>query len=468
MKVTTEKLERSQMAVEVEVEPEQLEKSMERAYRRLANRADIPGFRRGKAPRFMVERYLGKAALLDEALDILVPEAYNQAVAEQSISTVGQPQIEILQVEPAVTFKATVALRPTVELGDYKQLSFTSESVEVTEEQINEVLEQLRSRYAPWEPAERPVQLEDMVTISIQSQVEDKPFINETDVPFVVTKESPVPVPGFAEQLVGMAKGDSREFTLTLPDDYPNQDYAGKSVSFTVSVSEIKEKRVAELDDDFAKGVGAGYESLAALREAVTKDLTTGAEREVQEKLDSQIIDAVVGLAQVEYPEILVDHEIEHIIQDDRSVPRDPQGRIDDYLRTIGQSPEEFKESYREEATRRVVRSLVLGKVAELEQIEIGLEEINAEIDRLVQDSGEQQAALRRLFDTPQTRDSLAQVLFRRQTIQRLIDLTTSKTESKVTTKKKAAVIKESVADGAVAAGATKGRGRRRVESKTE
>ena len=310
MKVTTEKLEKSRVALQVEVEPEMVERSMERAYRRIVNRANIPGFRRGKAPRFMVERVVGKAALLEEALEILVPDAYKQAVEEQNISALGQPQIEILQIEPAVSFKATVAVQPTVELGDYSQLSISSETPEVTEEQVAQALEELRSRYAPWEPVDRPVSFDDLVTIDIQGESEGRPFLNQSAASYLVMKDWSVPLPGFPEQLLDMNKSDTREFVLMFPDDYPDKNRIGKSVNFKVTLSEIKEKQLPVLDDEFAKSVGTGFDSLEALKERVTQDLKSNVEREARGALENQVLDAVVGIARLEYPDILVDHEI--------------------------------------------------------------------------------------------------------------------------------------------------------------
>ena len=423
MNVTTEQLEKRQVALQVEVEPERLERSMERAYRRIVNRTNIPGFRRGKAPRIMVERYLGKATLLQEALDILVPEAYAQAVEENAIPALGQPSIEITEVEPSVSFKATVAVQPTIELGAYQQLSFNLDVPETTEEQINEVLEELRSSYAPWEPVERQVQFGDLVTFQIESELIEQdnksPFIQQQDASYLVTEGRPEPVPGFAEQLEGQEKGTTREFTLPLPED------TAKSAEFKVTIAEIKEKRIPELDDEFAKSIGDEYESLQALRDKIVQDLQARAEREARTAIESQIVDAVVGLAQVDYPDILTDHEIEHLIELDRNLTRDPQGRIDDYLGSIGKSLEEFREQYREEATQRVVRSLVLRQVAEEEKIEVTSEELDTETEELIKGAGEQQAWLKDWFATPERRSSLERTLMSRKTLQRLFDLTT-------------------------------------------
>lgn len=435
MKVSTEQLEKRQIALEVEVDADQLEKSMERAYRRLVNRTAVPGFRKGKAPRAMLERYIGKGTLLSEAIDIIVPEAYNQAIEEQNIETFGQPHIEITTIEP-LAFKATVALEPTVTLGDFSQLKVEQEPVQITDDQINEVVEELRQNYAPWEPVERPVQAGDMVTMDIHSEIETEkgtnPYINQDAAGFVVDPERKEPVAGFAEELVGMNKGDTKEFTINLPDDYPAQSLAGSPVHFKVTVSEVKEKHLPELDDEFAKGVGPGYDSLQAMRDRIVEDLRQGAEQEAKEKLQREVVDAVVAQAEVEYPDMLVEHEIEHLIQSDRNIYRDPQGRIDEYLQAVGQTEEEFKERYREEATQRVVRSLVLQQVAENEGIDVDEGEVEAEIDRMMEGtSAENQEALRGFFKLPERRASIRRTLMGRRTLDRLVTAVTGIEPSK-------------------------------------
>lgn len=439
LKVTTEKLEKSQVALQVEVEAEILEQSLQRAYRRLVNRTQIPGFRRGKAPRPLLERHLGKAVLLQEALEILVPEAYEQAIKEQTIPAIGQPEIEILQTEPSVSFKATVAVEPTVELGDYKQLSFSWQAPAVTEDQREEVLKQLLAGSAAWEPSEEPVKDGDMVTIALDSHVETEegpqPFVQRDRVDYIAQVEDPDPVPGFAKQLVGVKTGETKEFSLAVPEDYSDTTLAGKSIHFTVSLSETKTKKVAALDDAFAKSVGAGFESLEALKEQIRKDLIARGEREAKDALELQVIDAIVGLAQIEYPEILVEHEIEHLIQLDNSLPRDRQGRMDEYLSAIGKSPEEFRNEYREEATKRVLRSLILEKLTELEEIAVSDEEVGQEIDGMTATAGEQQAMLKGWFNQPERRASIESSLIRRKTMQRLLEQLTDMPQPAATAK---------------------------------
>ncbi len=458
MKVTTEKLEKSQMALEVEVEPEVLERSLERAYRRIVNRANIPGFRRGKAPRHMVERYLGKSALLEEAIEILIPEAYSKALEEENISALGQPHIELLTMEPSVSFKATVALQPTVELGDYRQLVVEQETPSVTEEQVDSVLEDLRSRSAPWEPVERPVNFDDMLTIDVKGELEGQTYVDQKAAAFLVMKEWPVPMAGFPEQLVGMTKGGTKEFSLPVPADHPDPLRAGKDVSFKVTVSEVKEKKLPALDDEFAKSAGDGYDSLSTFKDKVREDLKNNVQQEARRALEAKVLDAVVQASTLEYPDVLLEHEIEHLIEDDRSIPHDSRGKIDDYLRASGLSEEEFRTRYREEATNRVVRSLVLNKVTEAEQITVTPEEIDAEIERMLEASGEQQEALRGYFNTEQSRESIGRMLIRKKTLDHLIGAVAKMSNgAKATAKAKGNETKSPPAG--------KGRGRKKAES---
>jgi trigger factor len=419
VKVSTEKLEKSRIALDVEVEPEQLEKSMDRAYRRLVARTPIPGFRPGKAPRHMFERYVGRARLLQEAIDILVPEVYSQALVEQQVEAIGQPEIEVTQLEPAVAFKATVPVKPTIELGDFAKLSFTRDSAEVTEEKIGEVIENLRARNAVWEPADRPVKFDDMLTFDVESTFDGVPYVTQKGAGYTVTAGRLEPIPGFPEALVGMKKGETKTFTLSYPDDWDEEEVRGKSANFTVTLTDLKEKRLPELNDDFAKTVG-DYETFAALREKVANDLKEALEREAKNSLDAQMLDGIAAISQLDYPDVLVDHEMDHLMEDDRTLPRDPQGRVDEVLKLLGTTPAEFRERYREDATNRVVRSLVLQKLVDQESIETSDEEVAAEIEKLLADAGEQAESLREWFDNEEQRDSVRRTLVTRKVLDKL------------------------------------------------
>lgn len=442
MKVSTEQTENSQVVLDVEAEPEEVEHSLEEAYRRLVKRADVPGFRRGKAPREMLERYIGREALLEEALELLVPQLLSQAIEEQGIDVIAQPEIEITQTDP-VTFKATVQVRPTVELGDYRELSIAVDQVEVAEEEVNKVIEQIRYQHAPWEPAERPIKFGDLVTIDVtgsmagrftptvsgQSGADDS-LLDKRDLQFEVLQGLPFPVPGFAEELEGLEKGQEKEFAISLPTDYGTSELAGKECRFKVLVSEIKEKKLPELNDEFAKSIGDGFETLGALRERIASNLRLMAEDEARRRHEEKVIDAVVELSKVESPPLLVERDIDRLIAEQEMELRESRISLKDYLRSRRKTEEELKEELRPIATKRVTQSLVLAKVVEAEGIEVTDEEIDSEVEALAQGAGEQGEELRKFFNSPAARRSLEERLLSIKTVKRLVELASGETES--------------------------------------
>jgi trigger factor len=281
VKVSTGKTENRQIVLEVEADAAEVESSLEGAYHRLVKRAHVPGFRKGKAPRQMVERYLGRERLLQEALEQLVPQLLNQAISEQGIEPIAQPEVEITRVDP-VAFKATVPLKPTMELGQYLEIRIDKESVEVTEEDVNRVIEQLRKQHGTWEPAERPVCFGDLVTINVVGSLDGEKLIDRNDLQVQVLQGMPVPVPGFSEKLEGIERGQSKEFTISIPDDYAAKELAGKDCLFKVDVTEIKGQKLPELDDELAKSLGQGFQTFDELKADVATHLRV--EEELREQ----------------------------------------------------------------------------------------------------------------------------------------------------------------------------------------
>jgi len=414
VKVSSERIENSQVVLQVEAEPEEVERSLEEAYRHLVKRADVPGFRKGKAPRAMLERYLGKEALLNEAVERLVPQLYSRAVEEQGIDAIAQPEIEITQTDPVI-FKATVPLRPTVELGNYREIRVDPEPVEVAEEEVEKVIEQIRYQHAPWQPAERPIQFGDLVTIDVKGSLEDSSTLDRKDLQYQVLKDLPFPVPGFSEQLEGLEKGEEKEFTISFPADYEISHLAGKEYPFRVVVSEIKEKKLPELNDEFAKSLGEGFEDLESLRQRIASNLKAMAEERERRRLEEKVIEAVVELSKVDFPPVLVEWEIDRLI-------REKEASLEERIKSRGKSGEELREELRPLATRRATVYLVLGKVAEEEKIEVAEAEIEEEVEAIAQEAGERGEELRKFFHSA-ARQSLEEALLTRKTVKRLVEI---------------------------------------------
>ena len=422
MKVSAEKIDNSQMVIEVEAEPEEVERSLEGAYQRLVQKAEIPGFRKGKAPRHMLERYIGREALLEDALEQLVPQLLSQAINEHEIDVIARPDIEITKTDP-VTFKATVPVRPTVELGNYAELRVDQEPSEVSEEDINRVIEQLRHQHATWEPVERPVKLGDLLTLDVKGSVDDKPILDKEGLQFQALKGVPIPVPGFSEGLEGLKKEQRKKFSVTLPEDYGAKELAGKECHFEVMVNEIKEQKLPELDDEFAKSMGQDFDTLGALKDNVTSNLRAIAEETARRKYENEVIDKLVEISTIDFPPVMVEQEIERIISAQERELQANRLSLEEYLKSQQKSRDDLREDIRPVASKQVAASLALSKLAEAEQITVSEEDIDKELEKMVQDAGEHGEELKRMFQSPQARMSMQQMLLTSKTIKLLTDI---------------------------------------------
>ena len=423
MKVTNEKIEDSQVFLSIEMEPAEVEESLEESYHRLVKKTDVPGFRRGKAPRAILERYLSKESLFEDALSNLLPKACEKAIKEQKLETIAQPHIEVAQTDPVI-FKAVVSLRPTVKLGDYHHIQVTAEPVEVSENDVSAIIERLRHQHAAWEPVERPVGFNDLVVLDIKSNIEDKPFINQEGAQYQVLQNYSFPVPGFAEQLLGMGRDEEKEFQLQFPLDYPKGELAGKEASFKVRVVEIKQERLPELNDEFAKEIDPNFETLDSLREQVLADLRLRAEEKARIDFEEQVTEAVVDITQVEFPPILVEMEVDRLLNQRLQRWQTGGSNLEEYLRTINKTEEEIREELRPLATKRTIWSLVLGEIAKKEKVKVSDSAINTEIENMTKDTDEgKKDELKGFLNTPQARESIKQTLMTRKTIQRLVEI---------------------------------------------
>ncbi len=375
MKVSSTELPPRQVSLDIEVDQERLDRAMDEAYRRLAGRVDVPGFRRGKAPRSMVERMIGHDRIVEEALDRLVPEVVSEAMQQEKVEPYTRPRVDSIEFEP-LRLKAVVGLAPTVDLGTYREtLRVTPEPPQVGDEQVDGVIQRLRESHAQWAPVERPVQLGDRVGLDLSATIDgrEEPIIQSKDAEFDVDPEGPrgEPAKGFAEQLVGMKAGETRKFTLNMPDDYRDKDVAGKPAEFTVALQWIKERELPALDDDFAQQVG-DYSDVAALRSAIETQLRQREDERVREKLEQDAMSKLVEISSIEFPPQLVDHQAQHMLETfTRNVER--QGlQLTQYLRLVGKEQDAFEQEIRSEAEVRVRRSLALDAFANAEQIEGG------------------------------------------------------------------------------------------------
>ena len=418
MKVSTENLESCRVALNIESEAGELDKSLDEAYHHLVKEVSVPGFRKGKAPRAVLEQHIGKKSLLEEALEHLVPQLYNQAVKSQGIEPIAEPELEITQTEPLI-FKAVVSLKPEVKLGDYHHIKVEpGPQTEVTEKEVAAATEEVRQRQGAWVPADRPAALGDLVTMDIQANADGKPWLNHKGILYEMDKNSRSPVPGFAASLQGSEKNKERNFKLTIPEDYPIKEMQGKEGTFKVIVTEIKEKELPDLNDELAKV--AGYGSVEDMKKKLADDLRSMAEARNRAELKQKTLDAVVEASDIKYPPMLENEEIDGLLKSEAQ--RLGFKEMGDYLKRTNKTREEIREELRPAARKRLVQGLVLGKLAEEEKIEINASEVDNRIDEIANGAGDKEKA-RQLFSLPQFRQSIEQSLRTQKTMDRLLEI---------------------------------------------
>ena len=424
MKVTSEQMEKCQIALSIEVEPHELEESRGAAYHRLVNKVSIPGFRKGKAPPAVLEQHVGHDVLLEEALEHLVPRLYREAVESQGLEPVAAPQIEVAQTQPVV-FRAIVPLKPKVELGDYHNVRVKSQPIDIGEKEVEIALEEMRREKAVLQPVDRPVQFGDFVTLDVVARVGDRRLLDHKGVAYEVSQNSSLPLPGFADNLLGIEKTVEKVFTLNVPEKY-NKNLAGKECICTVTVSEVKQMELPEFTDEWAQGIGC--QNLALLREKTVQDLMDKAEERRSMELRRKAVDAVVEQSTVSYPPILEEREIDRLLEEETR--RTGYEQLEDYLKGAGRTRERLVEELRPVAMRRVADVLVLEKVAEEEKIEIASLEVDNKVEEIVKGAGDKGKA-RELFTVPHIRESIEHSLRTERTVDMLVQIATQSQKRK-------------------------------------
>lgn len=420
--VTHEQVERSQVAISIEAERNEVEESLDKAYRRLAKKVSVPGFRKGKTPRNILEQHLGQDSLFEEALEQLIPDLYRQAIKSEKIAVIAQPKIEIVQKEPLV-FKATVPVKPTVNLGNYRQVKIEPVSEEIANfkidsEMVDEILTQIQQQQTSWSPVDHPVQLGNAVTFNIKVVVEDKILLDRKDMTYEITERAPFPLPGFAEAMAGMQKNEEKSFSISVPEDYDSKEMAGKDCLFDVFVSEIKEKNLPAIDDELA--INTGHDSLDVLKQKIAADLQARAEKEKEDDLRQKVVAAVTDSAEVDYPEVMEERELDWLLKEDAR--RTGHSDVAGFLALIKKTEDEYKEALRPAAQQRVKQALVLEKVAEEEKIAVEDSDIENKISELLENNSDREN-MEKFFAMDSVKESLKDSLLMQKTVKYLVQM---------------------------------------------
>lgn len=438
MKVSSETLPQRQVLLEIEVDDERHAVAMEQAYKKLAPSVQIKGFRKGKAPRALIEKQLTRHRLQDEAMDILIPEVYKLALEEKSITPVDQPTLEVVSHEPLI-FKATVPLSPETKLGDYTKLKVPRTVRKVTDEEVEEAVLGLRRRYGTLEPVDRAAEKGDIIRGNVKAQLGATVLFDQEDIEFRLSDTVLATLPGLADHLVGKKKEDKFKFDFDIPATHMDNQMAGKVVSYEGLISEVKVEKLAEETDEFAKEAGEDFPTVKALRQHLRDDLQKTHDDSALHDHEAACLDKLVELATLEYPAVLVEKEIDRLLMEQAEMDsRDPRAQ-QLYLERLGQSQEQVRESVREEAEQRLRRALVLSQFAEAENITVEDSEIEAEVQRMASTAGENAELLMTIFGSENGRDTVRRTLQTRKTFERLVAIASADGAAAGASKKPAA-----------------------------
>ena len=383
-----EKVEKSQVALTIEVGAPEFEAAIEKAYQKMRKKINVQGFRPGKAPRKIIEGMYGVEVFFEEAINIAFPDAYEAAVKEQDLRVVGYPEVEMVGecTRDGFTFKATVPVYPEVTLGQYKGLSAEKDEVKVMAADVNERLKELTDRNTRLVSVDRAAKEGDTAVIDFEGFLDGKPFDGGKGENHSLELGSHSFVPGFEDQLVGMKAGEEKDIDITFPENY-HADLAGKPVVFHVKINEVKEKKVPTVDDEFAKDVSE-FETLADFKADLSKKLTERREKQAQDDFENALLEQVVANMEVEIPDAMVDYRADQMM-DDYARRITSQGiPFENYLQMMGMTKESMREQAKDGALHQIQVELALDAVAAAESIEISDEEKEAEYSRLAEQYG--------------------------------------------------------------------------------
>ena len=391
MNVTVNEVDQHQVTLHIELPAAEAKKGAAAAVKNLANKVNIPGFRKGKAPRMILESYLGKDAVKEEINDVLINKAYNDALNEKDITPVSDPEVKIISEEKGqdFVFEITVTKKPEVKLGEYKGIQAAKEEAEVTDEQVAEELAKMQKSHSKLVVAPEGTEIadEDFAIIDFKGTVDGEAFEGGEGKSYPLQIGSGSFIPGFEDQLKGLKAGDQKDVKVTFPEDYFEAKLAGKEAVFAVTINDVKRSEVPAIDDEFAKEVGK-FDSLDALKEDIKKRLASQAHFQAVEKFNNDVLKTVVDNAEVDIPAVMVDTKVDQMV-DEMSMRLETQNlSLEYYLKYTNSDMDKLKEQYRQPATDNVKMDLVLEAIAKAENIQVQDMDLQAEIFTMAQNFG--------------------------------------------------------------------------------
>ena len=424
MKVSVTKKEHNVTELVIELPVEEVAKAYDKAYKKLVQQVNIPGFRKGKAPRKMIEKRVGEDGMRSEAFDFIIPDAYRQAVAENNVEPVGRPEVTEVTLnegEPCV-FTVSVITKPEVVLGEYKGLSVTASVTEVTDEEVDKQINALRERHAKMVVAEgAELGQGDFALIDFDGTVDGKPFSGGQSKGYPLEIGSGSFIPGFEDQLIGAKAGEEREVKVTFPADYFVAELAGKEAVFVTKINDVKRKELPELNDDFAKEAGDA-DTFAEMKEKTKEKLVEAAKEKDESAFREAALKQAVANATIEIPDIMVEDQVDHMIQDLDFSLRQRGLELDKYLGYMNTDMAGLRERYRPAALEEVRSELTLEAIVKAENIAVSDEDYAEETQKMAKAYKMAEAELNQMLADKRHAEAVKDTILRRKAAQLVVD----------------------------------------------
>lgn len=425
MKVSAEKIENQQVVLTIEVEAAEVNKAEDRACKRIAGRVNIPGFRKGKAPKKVVEGHVGKEYIMDEAFDLIYPKAFADALKEQELEPVTRPDVDVVTLESGkdLVFKVTFTNRPTVTLGEYKGLNVEKKVAEIKDEDVDKQLANFQDRQGKLVdvPEGTAVSDGDFTTLDFKGFVDNEPFEGGEGKDYPLQIGSKSFIPGFEDQLIGAKIGEEKEVNVTFPEDYHAEALAGKPAVFKCTIRSIKHKELPPIDDELAKKVST-FQTLEELKADIRKNLQENAERVAENEHRTKVIEMATNNITVDIPPVMIDNRVNTMVQE-MAMRIEQQGlNMEQYLQYAGTDIAKIREEYRETAEKNVKTDLMLEEVAKAENIKVEAADLDAEVAAMAVAYGATPKQVRKIITEQGRLADLTYTVLHKKTMQFIID----------------------------------------------
>ena len=384
MKIDKSKVENQQVTLTLEVEGDEIEKYLVQAAKKLSNQLKIPGFRKGKAPKSIVEKVVGREGLVEESLQFSVPNLVNDAIDKENLEVFATPKISVIDLVPILKLEAKVALKPNAKIGKLEDIKLDVIKDKISAKEVNNIIEQSRNQHASWVPVKRKSKIGDLLSLDFKCESGDEVIMDHKSIEIILENqyEDNLKMPGLMKKLTGLSEEDSKNFKLDLPEDFFNEKFKKTTAAFNVKIISIKEKNLPEVDDNFAKLMDPSINDLKELKKQIKKNLELNANNKYDQDLWDSFIDKAINKSKFTIPEIMIEQETENLIKQQKEMIDNQKIDFDAYLKGINKSEEEFEDEISKSADIRLKRAIIIEEIVNYYEVKIDDKIINDELDK--------------------------------------------------------------------------------------